>query len=201
MFCLLYIVKLNNIKKQQQPQQPLQQLQQHDHNRQDSVSSEKQWGSFGGFQWEGPSIFEEENTSRLSNHPTTMDPIFRQRSLSFSMGQDPTFFGYDDYSTRNNSLLAPTLEEDENEQQHINLNSRLHHSMDDAYFRSRSQSISSAFGLYSPSSSTNSSSSSYWTTRHSSLGFIHPTSLVDKEQQRLHFTDYSFPEIIPNGPQ
>ena len=29
----------------------------------------------------------------------SMEPIYRQhRSLSFSMGQDPTFFGYNDYS-------------------------------------------------------------------------------------------------------
>lgn len=173
---------------------------------------EKQWGSFGGFQWEGPSIFEEENTSKTARpepyfDPTFMlptEPLFRhQRSFSFSMGQDPTFFGYDDYSTRNNSLLAPTLEEDENEQNQGQSLNRLHHSMDDAYFRSRSQSINSAFGLYSPTNSTNSSSSSYWVnpTRRSSLGFASPTSTLPPPPQLGHFTDYSFPEIIPNGPK
>ncbi|KAG2218985.1 hypothetical protein INT45_007647 [Circinella minor] len=86
-----------------------------------------------GFQWEGPSIFDNNNdhapahevvppdmideTNNNNNNDNdnsilsvpmlpgvSMEPIYRQhRSLSFSMGQDPTFFGYDDYSDDDDS--------------------------------------------------------------------------------------------------
>ncbi|KAI7848958.1 PSP1 C-terminal conserved region-domain-containing protein [Circinella umbellata] len=89
-----------------------------------------------GFQWEGPSIFDnnndhapahevvppdmiDETNNNINGNSVlsvpmlpgvSMEPIYRQhRSLSFSMGQDPTFFGYDDYSDdddSNNNNLA-----------------------------------------------------------------------------------------------
>ncbi|KAG1073541.1 hypothetical protein G6F42_025799 [Rhizopus arrhizus] len=133
------------------------------------------WGSFGGFQWEGPSIFDEDGkpvtvpptqpapddaqASFNTNYDilsvpmlpgVSLEPIYRQqRSLSFSMGQDPTFFGYDDYDEHPpqqqqnqyqstfKSSLAPMEEEE------------------DAYYdefdhiRSRSKSSGAAFGLLS----------------------------------------------------
>lgn len=176
--------------------------------RRGSVSSEKQWGSFGGFQWEGPSIFEEEMIAaprtplppNIPDHqfydPTailsvpmlpsvSLEPIYRQqRSFSFSMGQDPTFFGYDDYS---NNRLAPTMEEEEEDQ------------FDDAYLRARSQSSNATFG-------------GFWSNnRRSSLGFIPSSPFIPAEnhkdilsQRRMsqplnNVAEYSFPEIIPNG--
>ncbi|KAL0135587.1 PSP1 C-terminal conserved region-domain-containing protein [Mucor lusitanicus] len=138
-------------------------------------SSSNNWGSFGGFQWEGPSIFDEDGKP-ITVPPTqpapddaqavfnanydilsvpmlpgvSLEPIYRQqRSLSFSMGQDPTFFGYDDYDEHPapqqqnqyqstfRSSLAPMEEEE------------------DAYYdefdhiRSRSKSSGAAFGLLS----------------------------------------------------
>lgn len=135
------------------------------------------WGSFGGFQWEGPSIFDEEgkpvSTSAVppSQPPDAIDnyssgilsvpmlpgvslePIYRQqRSLSFSMGQDPTFFGYDDYEDQPsqppqqylkqptfNSSLAPMEEEEDGYMEDF----------DFSYIRSRSKSSGAAFGLLS----------------------------------------------------
>lgn len=190
--------------------------------RRSSTCSEKQWGSFGGFQWEGPSIFDEENvpapktplppntpdqyydptatltTPMLPNVP--LEPIYRQqRSFSFSMGQDPTFFGYDDYNARsnNNSFLTPTMEEEEESDQFS--------SFDDAYLRSRSQSSNASFGIYPPG---------YWmnmnTNRRASLGFINSPLSIDNNSKDLlpqrrmsqplnNIQEYSFPEIIPNG--
>ena len=199
--------------------------------RRSSTSSEKQWGSFGGFQWEGPSIFDEENVPapKTSLPPNTLDqyhdptailatpmlpnvplePIYRQqRSFSFSMGQDPAFFGYDDYNSRNsnnnnnnnnsnnNSFLTPTLEEDDEEIDQFS-------SFDDAYLRSRSQSSNASFGIYPPG---------YWMNmnRRASLGFINSPLPIDNNSKDLlsqrrmsqplnNIQEYSFPEIIPNG--
>ncbi|KAG2195484.1 hypothetical protein INT47_012028, partial [Mucor saturninus] len=131
------------------------------------------WGSFGGFQWEGPSIFDEDGKP-VTVAPTqpapdaidlydnsirsvpmlpniSMEPIYRQqRSLSFSMGQEPTFFGYDDYEDSTptqpqykqpafNSSLAPMVEEEDGYLDDF----------DFAHIRSRSKSSGAAFGLLS----------------------------------------------------
>lgn len=148
--------------------------------RRSSIVSESgnqaNWGSFGGFQWEGPSIFDEENNKQqqavapddnsqydsILSVPmlpgVSLEPIYRQqRSLSFSMGQDPTFFGYDDYEDNTtpttlppnqylkqptfNSSLAP-MEEEEMEDNYFS-------EYDLAQFRSRSKSSGAAFGLLS----------------------------------------------------
>ncbi|KAL9554259.1 hypothetical protein MBANPS3_002899 [Mucor bainieri] len=215
-----------------QPQQP-------EFKRRGSACSEKQWGSFGGFQWEGPSIFDEDSSSsNTTNAPAprtplpphtpseqyfdphailsapmlphvSVEPIYRQqRSFSFSMGQDPALFGYDDYyySSNNarstsNALLAPTVEEQEEEESDT---------FDDAYLRSRSQSSNAAFGMYP---------NGHWmhTHRRGSLG---SSSFMDNannkdllllSQRRMsqpappaplpfnNIQEYSFPEIIPNG--
>ncbi|GAN00701.1 PSP1-domain-containing protein [Mucor ambiguus] len=190
--------------------------------RRGSACSEKQWGSFGGFQWEGPSIFDEDSANapapRTPLPPHTpseqyfdpnailstpmlphvsIEPIFRQqRSLSFSMGQDPAFFGYDDYhNARNTStaLLTPTVEEEEESD-----------TFDDAYLRSRSQSSNAAFGMYP---------NGHWmhTHRRGSLGsFMDGSSSKDLlllSQRRMSqpapplnsMQEYSFPDLIPNG--
>lgn len=109
----------------------------------------------------------------------SLEPSYKpQRSFSFSMGQDPTFFGYDDYTTR--SALAPTMEEDEE-----------HDSFDDAYLRARSQSSNAAFEA---------NSALYWRNqgRRSSLGFV--SFLPDKNlQRRMSQPEFSFPDIIPKG--
>ncbi|KAG0749614.1 hypothetical protein G6F57_003478 [Rhizopus arrhizus] len=139
--------------------------------RRGSIASEVNWGSFGGFQWEGPSIFEEEGKSTViaSIPPTaalpedavpnsvlsvpmlpsvSLEPIYRQqRSLSFSMGQDPTFFGYDDYEepyqhVQFKSSLEPMAEEQEEDELD---------NFDLAFIRSRSKSSGAAFGLLSQS--------------------------------------------------
>lgn len=148
--------------------------------RRSSVVSENgNWGSFGGFQWEGPSIFDEDGKPVTSNVPpsygpqdeqqqqgfmhndilsvpmlpgVSLEPIYRQqRSLSFSMGQDPTFFGYDDYDEYQppqqqyqsafKSSLAPMEEEDDD---NYNFDE-----FDLAGIRSRSKSSGAAFGLLS----------------------------------------------------
>lgn len=114
----------------------------------------------------------------------TLEPIYRQqRSFSFSMGQDSTFFGYGDNS---NNRLAPTMEEEEEDQ------------FDDAYLRARSRSSNAIFG-------------NIWNDRRSSLGFIQSSPFIPAEnhkdilsQRRMsqpvnHVGEYSFPEIIPNG--
>lgn len=227
---------------QQLSPQPQQQPQ--DYRRGSLSSSEKQWGSFGGFQWNGPSIFDEEisatpkaplppNTPDLLYDPTailsvpmlpnvSLEPSYRpQRSFSFSMGQDPTFFGYDDYGNSDmyaRSALAPTLEEDE--EQHDNFSS-----FDDAYLRARSQSSSAAFGMQP-------ATSSFWgngggirptnmlgnnTMRRSSLGFVPfmpasnntpPSSSIQQKskdmlsQRRMSqplISDYSFPNGGPTN--
>ncbi|KAI9253312.1 PSP1 C-terminal conserved region-domain-containing protein [Helicostylum pulchrum] len=207
-------------------------LQQQEYRR-SSISSDKGWGSFGGFQWEGPSIFDEElntvpkntllppNTpdslydpttssilsvpmlSNISLEPSSYKP---QRSLSFSMGQEPNFFGYDNNSEMYaRSALAPTMEEDEE-----------HDSFDDAYLRTRSQSSNAVFGI-----NNNNNSASYWNTNHrptmpnrrSSLGFVSFLSLTEKEtttttttvtsntqHRRMSQPEYNFNDIIPNGP-
>lgn len=223
---------------QQLSPQPQQQPQ--DYRRGSLSSSEKQWGSFNGFQWNGPSIFDEEinstpktplppNTPDLLYDPTailsvpmlpnvSLEPSYRpQRSYSFSMGQDPTFFGYDDYGNSDmyaRSALAPTLEEEE--EQHDNFSS-----FDDAYLRARSQSSSAAFGIQ-PTSSFWSNDSIRPTSmlgsnsiRRSSLGFVPfmptsntiPTSssmqqknkdmLSQRRMSQPLISDYSFPNGGP----
>lgn len=73
------------------------------------------WDSFGGFQWDilketQPSPRDILSVPMLPSVP--LEPSYRQhRSLSFSMGQDPSMFGYDDYSDK--STLTTMREEDE----------------------------------------------------------------------------------------
>ncbi|KAK4509008.1 uncharacterized protein ATC70_007357 [Mucor velutinosus] len=135
------------------------------------------WGSFGGFQWEGPSIFDEDGKP-ITVPPTqpapddaqaafntnydilsvpmlpgvSLEPIYRQqRSLSFSMGQDPTFFGYDDYDEH------PVPQQQQQSQYQSAFKSSLApmEEEEDAYYdefdhiRSRSKSSGAAFGLLS----------------------------------------------------
>ncbi|KAI7904084.1 PSP1 C-terminal conserved region-domain-containing protein [Cokeromyces recurvatus] len=147
-----------------------------------SEGNNNNWGSFGGFQWEGPSIFDEDGkpvsappiqppppdvvdnqgVSLLHNTNydilsvpmlpgVSLEPIYRQhRSLSFSMGQDPTFFGYDDYDDHPpqpayqppfKSSLAPMEEEEDG----------FFDDIDFSHIRSRSKSSGAAFGLLSQS--------------------------------------------------
>ncbi|CAO3643259.1 unnamed protein product [Cunninghamella blakesleeana] len=186
-------------------------------NRRPSVDA-SQWGSFGGFQWEGPGIFENDIRRSSISNPThvlppppevlvedssfnnnnsqrrsslaydnsilsvpmlpgvSVEPIYRQqRSLSFSVGQDPTIFGYDDYeessasttaatagvnNSNNNmntstatygykSSLATTMEEEEDDNDILQDN--IDQQLMAARWRSRSQSSGAAFGLLSPS--------------------------------------------------
>ncbi|GAN06614.1 PSP1-domain-containing protein [Mucor ambiguus] len=151
--------------------------------RRSSVVSEgnnNNWGSFGGFQWEGPSIFDEDGKP-ITVPPTqpapddaqamfntnydilsvpmlpgvSLEPIYRQqRSLSFSMGQDPTFFGYDDYDEH----PAPQQQQQQQQNQYqSSFKSSLApmEEEEDAYYdefdhiRSRSKSSGAAFGLLS----------------------------------------------------
>ncbi|KAI9320913.1 PSP1 C-terminal conserved region-domain-containing protein [Dichotomocladium elegans] len=81
-------------------------------------------GSFSAFQWEGgPGMFGSGSCGgdvdilSLPMLPSILpEPTYRQhRSLSFSMGQDPTNFGYDDYEDdrSSKSILSTTLEEDD----------------------------------------------------------------------------------------
>lgn len=203
------------------------------------------WGSFGGFQWEGPSIFDEEivtvpktplppNTP--DSHPTTVttatttatttttnnsilsvpmlptishEPNYRpQRSFSFSMGQEPNLFGYDDYSEMYaRSALAPTMEEDEEESEYVGTTSFYHNN---AYLRTRSQSSNAVFGL-NPASFWNPSPTSIRPnssgSRRSSVGFVSFLSMAAAEkeglqqQRRMSQPEYNFPDIIPNGSQ
>ncbi|KAI9255056.1 PSP1 C-terminal conserved region-domain-containing protein [Phascolomyces articulosus] len=73
-----------------------------------------------------PNMMDEMNTNTKENNDNdddhdhsilavpmlpgvSMEPIYRQhRSLSFSMGQDPTFFGYNDYSDDDETTSTPT---------------------------------------------------------------------------------------------
>lgn len=187
-------------------------------NRRPSVDT-SQWGSFGGFQWEGPGIFENDMRRSSISNPTnilppppevlvedspfsnntnnnnqrrsslvydnsilsvpmlpgvSVEPIYRQqRSLSFSVGQDPTIFGYDDYEESSGSAtatattginnnvntsaatygykssLATTMEEEEDDDDILQDN--IDQQLSAARWRSRSQSSGAAFGLLSPS--------------------------------------------------
>ncbi|KAF7727361.1 hypothetical protein EC973_007604 [Apophysomyces ossiformis] len=128
----------------------------------------EQYASFGGFQWEGPSIFEENSDRPVEWEPTaeegaydilsvpmlpgvSMEPIYRQqRSLSFSMGQDPSFFGYDDYeeeeeednytNQRFKNALETMQEEEELEDEDSQAEARI---------RTRSKSSGAALNLLS----------------------------------------------------
>ncbi|CAO3591120.1 unnamed protein product [Absidia cylindrospora] len=108
----------------------------------------------------------------------SMEPVYRQqRSLSFSVGQDPTLFGYDDYgdtsgpgiSNENNqgaislsykNLLATMEEEDQDDddddEDDDEADDDTIQGMNDldtgvaAQWRARSQSSGAAFGLLSP---------------------------------------------------
>ncbi|CAO3597793.1 unnamed protein product [Absidia cylindrospora] len=178
-----------------------------------------QWGSFGGFQWEGPGIFDAEARKSSLSHSTqilpppapppdvltddgpyaphrrlsfaydnnnnsilsvpmlpgvSMEPIYRQqRSLSFSVGQDPTVFGYDDYDDASGSGMnanatqmsygyknsLATMEEEDQDDSNVfgnndeddMLQDLLDHEANAARWRARSQSSGAAFGLLSPS--------------------------------------------------
>ncbi|KAG2211832.1 hypothetical protein INT47_004518 [Mucor saturninus] len=160
--------------------------------RRSSVSSDKPWGSFGGIQWEGPSMFDEKTATPELYDPTSilsvpmlpnisLEPTYKpQRSFSFSTGQEPNFFGYDDYNTR--SALAPTMEEDEELD-----------SFDDAYLRARSQSSNATLGM---------NPSLYWNNnngRRSSLGFVSFSPDKNPQQRRMSQPEFSFPDIIPKG--
>ncbi|CEP14170.1 hypothetical protein [Parasitella parasitica] len=207
------------------------------------------WGSFGAFQWEGPSIFDEDGkpVGVPPAHPApddaqavfntnydilsvpmlpgvSLEPIYRQqRSLSFSMGQDPTFFGYDDYDEQPQqhqqhqqqqnqyqssfkSSLAPMEEEED-----------VYYDEFD-YIRSRSKSSGAAFGLLSQNQHSrlmNSSHNRRGSEQHddllinqrrrSSSRFFNTAdaqmSLGDKErldsqQRRLSQQEYSFPDNL-----
>ncbi|RCI05884.1 hypothetical protein CU098_013562 [Rhizopus stolonifer] len=219
--------------------------------RRSSIVSDSNWGSFGGFQWEGPSIFDEEgkpvnsavqqppppdvvdNQGHSLLHNTnydilsvpmlpgvSMEPIYRQqRSLSFSMGQDPTFFGYDDYEDHPpqpshynqspfRSSLAPMEEEEDGYFDEFDL----------AHIRSRSKSSGAAFGLLSQTQHSRLMNSGHMRRgseqhepleRRRSSRFFHTEqmSLGDKERldliqrrmsQQSQFQDYSFPENPTN---
>lgn len=199
--------------------------------RRNSIASESNWGSFNGFQWEGPSIFEEEgkSTAVTSIAPTTalpedaipssvlsvpmlpgvsLEPIYRQqRSLSFSMGQDPAFFGYDDYEepyqhVQYKSSLEPMAEEQEEEE---------FDSLDLSFIRSRSKSSGAAFGLLSQSQHAHLLArresehlEDIQQQRRRSSRFFHASemSLGDKEQlqrrmsqqQQQQQQEYAFPD-------
>ncbi|KAI9309154.1 PSP1 C-terminal conserved region-domain-containing protein [Cunninghamella echinulata] len=188
-------------------------------NRRPSMDT-SQWGSFGGFQWEGPGIFDNEMRKSSISNPThvlppppevlvedapyntqrrssfaydnsgnnnsilsvpmlpgvSVEPIYRQqRSLSFSVGQDPTLFGYNDYdedpsitatttaataatagmngSSNINSATSygyktslATMEEEEDDDI---LQDTIDQQLSAARWRSRSQSSGAAFGLLS----------------------------------------------------
>lgn len=120
-------------------------------------SNAGQWVSMGGFQWEGPSIFDdhlgqgEERSRSIKAVPMVPDvstePIYREhRSFSFSVGQDPAFFGYDDYDEIESNISSvayqnqlATMEEEEDLEFSNALKDRL-----------RSQSSGAALGLLSP---------------------------------------------------
>jgi hypothetical protein len=92
-----------------------------------------------------------------------MQPTYReQRSLSFSVGQDPTFFGYDDYhddSPHTDSVaLGPSFGyknslatmEEEGQEDDL-LHDMINQELSAARWRARSQSSGAAFGLLPPS--------------------------------------------------
>ncbi|KAI8378112.1 PSP1 C-terminal conserved region-domain-containing protein [Choanephora cucurbitarum] len=225
-----------------------------------NMNSGNNWGSFGGFQWEGPSIFDEDGkpVNLPNNQPgpppdvvdnqgnsllhntnydvlsvpmlpgVSLEPIYRQhRSLSFSMGQDPTFFGYDDYEDQPpqpshyqspfRSSLAPMEEEEDSYFDDLDL----------AHIRSRSKSSGAAFGLLSQTQHSrlmNSghvrrgseqhddllinqrrrSSSRFFNTdqpssSQMSLGDKERLDLIQRRMSQQHqFQEYSFPET-PNA--
>lgn len=119
-------------------------------------SNAGQWVSMGGFQWEGPSIFDDhsgqgdEHSRSIKAVPMVPDvstePIYREhRSFSFSVGQDPSFFGYDDYDEIESTISSiayqnqlATMEEEDD----VDLNGALKD-------RLRSQSSGAALGLLS----------------------------------------------------
>ncbi|KAI8876598.1 PSP1-domain-containing protein [Backusella circina FSU 941] len=161
--------------------------------------SDKKWGSFGGFQWEGPSIFEEKQQQQfnpvlavpmLPNVP--LEPTYKQkRSFSFSMGQSSSFFPYEDYNNSNNrNALSPTVEEVEEEQGLL---------FDDAaYLRARSQSTNAVFGM-TPSSYWSNKSGGHTDRRSSLVSFLpDPPSFVSQRRMSQPVNDYCFPEF-PNG--
>ncbi|KAI8381322.1 PSP1 C-terminal conserved region-domain-containing protein [Radiomyces spectabilis] len=214
--------------------------------RRSSIVDNQQWGSFGGFQWEGPSLFNEDNHINDHWHPhhtdvmddpnlqllnnnsilsvpmlpgVSLEPIYRQqRSLSFSMGQDPTFFGYDDYEDGDEqgykTSLATMEEEEEVLEDELD-------QLSAARFRARSKSSGAAFGLLSSQqrahlqslrrgseqqddilSQRRRSSTQFWNAANA------PMSMGDKErlellQRRLSTassaTDYTFPTDGPSG--
>ncbi|KAI9262681.1 PSP1 C-terminal conserved region-domain-containing protein [Sporodiniella umbellata] len=201
--------------------------------RRSSIASEANWGSFGGFQWEGPSIFEEDSgkpavvtsippnavlpeegvvPNSILSVPmlpgVSMEPIYRQhRSLSFSMGQDPTFFGYDDYDEPYQhvqpfkSLLEPMAEEEQEEDELVDM-------MDLAFIRSRSKSSGAAFGLLSHAQHTRLSGrrqepegpeEPIQPRRSSRFFHTNELSLGDKEhlqRRRPSGQEYSFPDHL-----
>ncbi|KAI7847885.1 hypothetical protein BDC45DRAFT_335874 [Circinella umbellata] len=189
----------------QQQQLLLQQEQVETKDRRRSISSSStssDWPSFGGaFQWEGPSIFNDSSTeltsssNHYSQHPHHLpppSPLFsshpyyqpRSRSLSFSMGQDPTNFGYEYYS--NSRGLDTTMEEEDDndkmsttatrktvnhsQQQQSNINNKTNDlDIQLNRIRIRSQSSGGSFnsmGRINPSPTSpltpSSSSSSFW---------------------------------------
>lgn len=92
-----------------------------------------------------------------------MQPTYReQRSLSFSVGQDPTFFGYDDYhddSPHTDSLaIGPSFGyknslatmEEEGQEDDL-LHDMMNQELSAARWRARSQSSGAVFGLLPPS--------------------------------------------------
>ena len=82
----------------------------------------------------------------------SMEPIYRQhRSLSFSMGQDPTFFGYNDYSDDDETTQQPyknSLETMAEEEDEVLL---ADDEMDFAPYRMRSKSSGAALSMLSSS--------------------------------------------------
>ncbi|KAF7721813.1 hypothetical protein EC973_004106 [Apophysomyces ossiformis] len=134
---------------------------------------DKQWGSFGGLQWNRSSILSEDAViTRPSLSPSEsketfsgstilhapydsvlsvpmlpsvpLEPTYRQqRSLSFSMGQDPAFFGYGDMNDGWYRNPLATMEEEQEDDTDINLFNGFH---------ARSQSSGAIFGLSHPSS-------------------------------------------------
>ncbi|KAI8341077.1 hypothetical protein BC941DRAFT_200424 [Chlamydoabsidia padenii] len=144
-----------------------------------------QWGYFGGFQWETTGLFNNETRKSSFSHPTavtmdgptlhqrpsydnilsvpmlpgvSMEPIYRQqRSLSFSVGQDPTFFGHNDNVSNDlepygykNSLAI--MEEEEHEDM---IQDMINQESNSARWRARSQSSGAVFGLMAISQQNN----------------------------------------------
>lgn len=152
-------------------------------------SNDKKWGSFGGFQWEGPSIFDEKPNPVLSVPmlpSVPLEPTYKQkRSFSFSMGQSSSFFPYE-----NLNALSPTVEEEEEPQGFM---------FDDAaYLRARSQSTNAIFGM-TPNPYWSNKSGGHTDRRSSLISFLpDPPSFVSQRRMSQPVNDYSFPEF-PNG--